>query len=153
MPEHSAPALEQHDQEQSLESTPLDKLRALTPRLSELELAPKGVSFVDLSQPGCGTVFGFGLWKNRVSAGQKAYFAAGASFPDHAHVGKEWLIILDGGGTLTIDNRSFELLPGDEAILEPGQVHTFIADCETWMIGIIYTTDPGELEGWPDGPC
>ncbi len=53
-------------------------------------------------------------------------FRTGLTFSDNMHESVEIVYILTGKTQLTIDGKSYTLVPGDAAIIFPHQVHSFV---------------------------
>ena len=78
---------------------------------------------------------------------------AGAEFPDHEHLGREDVVILEGHCLDTAQNRT--LGPGDRVTMEPGTVHRLAALAGPDLVYVAVAHDGirvGDLDVRPDDP-
>ena len=65
----------------------------------------------------------------------QASFAPGQTASAHAHRDMwEVFFVESGSGVIRIDAREYPLLPGDCAVVEPGEVHEVINDSDSELV-------------------
>jgi len=113
----------------------IEALRILTPLITSLPEMPATVSestgFKE-HQMTCGTSFSWDILDREELSCAHWYNSQGSAFPQHAHKGREWLIIFKGSILITIEDQKEErLVVGQYKIIEPNVLHSarFLEDC------------------------
>lgn len=139
-----------------MEETPLDILERLTPTLSDLN-AGYGQGGQDEQFRACdllgealeqnvenGTSLLWAIHNNGEIAVAKGFMSAGTIFPEHIHKDiHEWGFVLEGAVTITVDDEITKLGKGGHIHLMPNQIHTIVAELDTWYIAITIPADKG----------
>jgi quercetin dioxygenase-like cupin family protein len=93
-----------------------------------------GVSLADLA-PGADTKGSFTSHFVRIRKG--------CEVPDHLHESQwEWNVILDGHGTIHLDEREIPFNPGDTFTTPPGVRHAVVADMEDIALLAVFVPGP-----------
>lgn len=119
-----------------------------TPTVLALEAAPAATN-----PPGTATV-------QHLARGDMAYLgrlemAAGAKVPTHRDATEEYIHVLEGGGTVTIDGQPYPVAPGT-TIYMPANAEVSFENGDTKMVGLQVFAGPGpasKYDAWtPRGP-
>lgn len=90
-----------------------------------------------------------------LARGENAYLGhlemqAGAAVPEHRDATEEYIHVLEGTGTLTIDDQSYELKPGTTVFM-PANAKVSYQNGDEKMVAIQVFAGPGpsaKYEGW-----
>lgn len=116
----------------------LDKLKELTPDLSEFVIGEK-TNRINYSVSS-GDCYGLALMKSNRVAVQNVIISTNSTFNAHKHEEKEWAIFYKGTGIFFIGENEYEYNPGSFFYLTPGISHGIKISYE--KTGIICITIP-----------
>lgn len=101
----------------------LEALQETMPPFEELVSAMHGtIAQYDLEQ---GFAVGAGLLHDCDCAVQKFFITGDSVFPNHTHQEFEYFIVIEGEGTVTIENKQITFKARDCIVVRPGQVHSW----------------------------
>lgn len=130
----------------------LAKMTEKLPVLEEFVLNPDGDHVEYVNDEGSSGI-GFGLWKEKAVAVQRAYLPKGHVFPKHVHSSTEFLVVYkgklvvlkaeDGVSDEDAVAKDIVLGIGDCIRLSSHTIHSVEALEDTWVIGVVVPDDKG----------
>ena len=138
-----------------MKETPLEVLERLTPTLSDINAEyGSGGPYKQFQNELLGDVLEqivergtsllWSIHNNAEIAVAKGFLSAGTIFPAHVHKDiHEWGFILEGAVVVKIGNVEIKLGRGGNIHIAPNQIHTIVADLDTWYVAITVPADRG----------
>ena len=82
------------------------------------------------------------------------YIEPGTVVPPHQHSSEEYLLILEGGGVLTIEGVDYQLGPGSVALIPARHEHSFVNGPEPTLATQVFASPEGALRylDWEEAP-
>ena len=114
--------------------TPLQRLRELTPRLSDIAIR-RGNSYVEF-RSGTSAVIAFGLYKNGDVAVSRNFIPSGIDFQGHTHAVDVFITVYEGSLEFSVNGDISTLGPGECLHIPPNVPHSFRSLEDTRTIAV-----------------